>query len=1118
VIRRLIVALALLFSPTLLDAAEPIRLANNPALSPDGSTLAFSWAGEIWLVPSEGGMARSITRHPSRDLQPRFSPDGKEIAFVSDREGSPQVFVMPVDGSASPRQVTFHTEGSLLQGYFPGGQSLLVSGNRDHYWYSSARFFKVARDRREAEELLFDDYGHDGSISPDGKLLLFAREGPPIWRKGYRGSQSSQVWLYNLGAKTFRKLLEPDGGALFPLWKPDGNGFYYVAVNEGALNLWAYDFETSKGTALTSLKDDSVLYPCVSKDGSTLVFRHLFDLYRFRPGKDDAPQKLTITRGGDGSLEKIERRNLTSADQVAFSKDGLEIAFIAGGDLWVMDTELLEPQQVTNTPEEERDPVFSPDGDALLVVSDQGGQSDIYRVEKAESGAFWWQNSTFKKERLTNNVEVESALKWSPDGSKVGFVKGRGDLWVIDPKGKDAKAVVQSWDRPEFDWSPDGHWLVFAQSDNDFNRDIYIVPVDGSRPPFNVSRHPDVDSDPVWSPDGKTIAFTARRGDNQVDIYYVFVQRDDDEKGSRDRTIEKAVEKITKARKKAASKKDDEAKKGDAGTQPEKKPVKVAIDFDRIQERVRQVALANVTESNLFWSPDSKRLAFSATIDGRTGLFTIEIPDDLKPKPLGTFPMAQARWLEPGNLVVGLSGGSPASFSGGGGSPSAASGTPARTTPAARGGDSGEGAGRDGIYRVRARQEVDLPQKYRAAFELAWRHMRDGFYDEKLGNRNWDAIRRKYVDAAAEAPDPDGLATVVNLMLGELNGSHLGYTATSGRVNVRPAPGAGPATPPTRWNVVTAHLGLRFASDYQGPGLKVKDVIGDSPADHKRSKVEPGEIILSIDGLTVDPSMDLTKVLNGPTDRDIRLLVRDRAGKERTVSLRPISYAAVSRLLYEKFIKDCRKTVDDASKGRLGYLHIRGMDFPSFHRFEQELYAVGSGKDGLIIDVRNNGGGSTTDHLLTALTQPVHAIAVPRGGGPGYPQDRMVYATWNKPIVVLCNQNSFSNAEIFSHAIKTLKRGQLVGVPTAGGVISTGGTPIMDVGFLRMPFRGWYTINDGEDMELHGAVPDHIIWPEPGEMPAGKDLQLSKAIEVLLKDVDAFRAKPQPRLKKSSER
>jgi tricorn protease len=200
----------------------------------------------------------------------------------------------------------------------------------------------------------------------------------------------------------------------------------------------------------------------------------------------------------------------------------------------------------------------------------------------------------------------------------------------------------------------------------------------------------------------------------------------------------------------------------------------------------------------------------------------------------------------------------------------------------------------------------------------------------------------------------------------------------------------------------------------------------------------------------------------------------------------------------------------------LGYLHISAMDDASFQKFQEELYHAGAGKDGLVIDVRENGGGSTTDHLLTALTQPRHAIAIPRGSKtPGYPQDRMIYATWSKPIVVLCNQNSYSNAEVFSHAIKTLKRGQLVGVQTAGGVISTGATGIMDVGTLRLPFRGWYVLSNGQDMELMGAKPDHIIWPQPGDKT---DRQLDKAVEVLKADVETWKKRPQPKLIKASER
>jgi tricorn protease len=298
----------------------------------------------------------------------------------------------------------------------------------------------------------------------------------------------------------------------------------------------------------------------------------------------------------------------------------------------------------------------------------------------------------------------------------------------------------------------------------------------------------------------------------------------------------------------------------------------------------------------------------------------------------------------------------------------------------------------------------------------------------------------------------------------------------------------------------------------------VRDVLPGGPAEHRRSKLSPGDVVLSIDGTNVGPDSDLTTVLNRPSARDVRLKVQGADGKEREVTIRPISYIQARTLLHRAWLDGNRKAVETASKGKLGYLHISAMNDASFHKFVEELYNVGAGKDGLVIDVRENGGGSTADHLLTALTQPVHAITVPRGGEQGYPQDRKIYATWSKPIVVLCNQNSFSNAEIFSHAIKTLKRGKLVGVPTAGGVISTGAAQIMDVGMIRVPFRGWFVLDTGEDMELNGAVPDYIVWPEPGDMPRGKDAQLTKAVEVLLDDAKEWKARPKPVLRKATER
>ena len=296
------------------------------------------------------------------------------------------------------------------------------------------------------------------------------------------------------------------------------------------------------------------------------------------------------------------------------------------------------------------------------------------------------------------------------------------------------------------------------------------------------------------------------------------------------------------------------------------------------------------------------------------------------------------------------------------------------------------------------------------------------------------------------------------------------------------------------------------------------DVIAGSPADHVKTKVLPGEVVLSIDGKPIGPGADLTRFLNGPPHREVRVRVRDAGGADRDVQLRAITYDKARSLLYDQWIQDTERKVAAASANKLGYLRIRSMDMPSFYQFERDLYNVGQNKEGLIIDVRDNGGGFTTDHLLTALTQPVHAITVPRGGEEGYPQDRKVYVTWNKPIVVLCNQNSFSDAEIFTHAIKTLHRGLVVGVPTAGGVLGSYFVPIMDVGMLRVPYRGWFLLDDGKDMELNGAVPDYVVWPWPDEMPQGKDKQLAKAIEVLQTEVVQWSHRPHPTLHWASQR
>lgn len=297
----------------------------------------------------------------------------------------------------------------------------------------------------------------------------------------------------------------------------------------------------------------------------------------------------------------------------------------------------------------------------------------------------------------------------------------------------------------------------------------------------------------------------------------------------------------------------------------------------------------------------------------------------------------------------------------------------------------------------------------------------------------------------------------------------------------------------------------------------MRDVLRGTPAAQAARRLEPGERVLAIDGQPLTETTDVDGLLTGDPEREVELRVAALDGRERSVRLRPIAYATARAQLYEEHLARGRARVEELSGGRLGYLHVRGMNWSSFQRFEEDLYRVGHGKDGLVIDVRGNGGGFTADHLLTCLTQPRHATTIPRAGPPGYPNDRLVYAPWSRPVVVLIDEESFSNAEIFAHAIRTLKRGRLVGTPTAGGVISTGSTSVMGVASLRLPFRGWF-LPDGTDQERNGCVPDLTVASLPGELPRGVDRPLEEAVRLLAEDVAAWKARPQAPPRYASER
>ncbi|NOX90567.1 MAG: peptidase S41, partial [Calditrichaeota bacterium] len=390
--------------------------------------------------------------------------------------------------------------------------------------------------------------------------------------------------------------------------------------------------------------------------------------------------------------------------------------------------------------------------------------------------------------------------------------------------------------------------------------------------------------------------------------------------------------------------------------------------------------------------------------------------------------------------------------------------------------------------KFKANLRVAKFREQRQKFNEAWRTLNERFYDPEFHGANWKTIYEKYKEAAANAPSPRDFNDIVNMMLGELNASHLGIYG-----------------PGKSAQVVSGMLGLRFDADYQGEGLKIKEVIPEGPCRRIKNPLRAGDILTEINGRVVGMNNNLYAQLENQVGKSVVLRVLTNSGGQkilRRVVVRPVNYRKFMDLEYDRWREEKRNLTHKLSNNRLGYIHIRAMSNPSLEQFEMELYAEGHGKDGLVIDVRNNGGGWIADYLLNMLEIKDHAVTVPRDGGKGYPQTRRPLYAWTKPIIVLCNEYSFSNAEIFAHAIKTLKRGKVVGLPTGGLVISTGSIRLIDGSRFRVPFRGWYVIGNMQNMENHGAVPDIIVKDFPGDTALHKDRQLEAAVRELLKELD----------------
>lgn len=655
----------------------------------------------------------------------------------------------------------------------------------------------------------------------------------------------------------------------------------------------------------------------------------------------------------------------------------------------------------------------------------------------------------------------DRGIQPSPDGKLISFRRDRGDLMVMDLRTGQKRTLVEGWDTSlQWRWSPDGRYLAYTQNDLNFSANIFIVPADGSHKPVNITRHPRNDLNPRWSADGRKLSFISNRSGGSYDLYRVYL---DPEMESWTR---RELDSYYRTTKNAAGKlRPLPVRTSDRSSSASNSQATVNFDLENAWKRVERVTNSPENKSANEMTPGGDRYVFNSRSEGLVAVNW----DGTNRKRLGS--MVNVQQLDiTGDNVVYISNG--------------------------RAGVVSLNGGKHRRPDISDRIRIDLSEQSLQKFDEAARVIEEGFYHSDMRGLDWQNLVAEYRKLVKQARTASEFSDITNRLMGELAASHTGIS--------NPGPGSELRQPSGRLGIDYQPVRL----DHGRIGYQVLSVLPGGPADRGPIRLKPGDIITGINLRGFQGRETLLKQLRGKDDQEVVVSFERPAGRERVLYqalLIPVSYSELAVLRYNVFCEISRRKVSELSQGRLGYIHIQAMNETSLEEFQGHLYAAAEGKDGLIIDVRNNGGGHTTDRILTSIMAPEHAYTIPVGADPKmtgfYPQGRLDAPRYTLPINMLANEKSYSNSEILAHAFKTLNRGTLVGQQTYGGVISTGRHMLIDGATVRRPFRGWF-LPDGRDMEHNGAMPDLIVEQTPEDEVRGRDAQLEAAVEELLERLE----------------
>ncbi len=1132
-IRRILSA-ALVLLPVFAQAQ--VKLLRHPTYSK--GKIAFSYLGDIWISSEAGNDAHRLTVNKARDQFPRFSPDGQWVAFSSNREGNYDVYIVAAAGG-EPRQLTFNSADDNVVGWSHDGKKVIFSSTRGNGAFPSvATLWEVPVDGG-IERAVNTDWGAWASYSPDGTKLAFSRH-PSVWsRKHYRGSYAADLWVEDLASKKFTKLGDPDyaGNLLWPMYGNNGEIFFVsnelpnekgvkpgsAEVMKSSNNIWKISDKGGKAVQVTHHTDGNLFFPSISADAKVIVYEDNFGLWKL----DTATGKSTEIRidiKSDLQENKTELVTLSNlADGFSISPSNRRAAVSVHGEIFTVATDRGQIQRVTETPWKEHSPHWSPDGKWIAFVSDRTGREEIYISDEL--------GKTTKK--LTDADCDKVAIVWASDSKSFLWTGSDHKLRRTDIDGKEETLVSNPGGNisdPQF--SPDGKWISYSQPDQLLRSHVYLKELATGKETVITSDRFMTSRGARWTPDGKKllliggqgggagIASTGGRGSSGLYVLSLTPI----EKDPTDRDID------TEAQAEAAAENAPAGRGGrGAGAPPANAPVKIV--WEGMDRRFTQMAATMGNINMILPSPDGHTYLFSAAGAGAAGapdpaaafagggMYTMS-EDGSNVTRLNTTVTdstpgrggrggrgggfgggGEPQWARDSRSIYFMQGGGLFNLAVGGGQAGGTAAAPAAAAAAGgRGGRGNRGGGGAGAgaatetaaagpsprrIDVTVRMEIDIPAERQQVFEEAWRVMRNRFYDPKMHGANWTAAKDTYESLLPYISDTEELHNVIMEMIGDINASHTGISGGS-RV---------PGQAAQEERVQTRYPGFDIEPDDSG-FYKVSFIYRGGPADHDFVKLSVGDYVLALNDKPLKTSENYWKLFNILPGRKFEFMVNSKPSTDGAwmVSLEPLSAMAQSNLAYDRWVAERKAMVSQISGGKIGYLHIKAMDAPSLAKFQLDLLE-NQDKQGLIIDERFNGGGGIDQELLEILNQRKvyqttrnrDSLEVKRPG-----------QAYFGAMVVLQNERSASDAEMFPAGFRFLGLGKVIGVPTMGAVIGTGSFTLLDGSALRTPGSGVFIPgSDAINMENYGVPPDILVDNGPSDFLSHHDRQIEKAVEVL---------------------